>query len=115
MPVCLRRRDVGLPHFAGRQFAVGKIWEDAGTKFVVWAFVWESVVGQHWVCGDVCDVKLECDLVGVRFGVERGNVAGGGMARAENETKVVDVLNDVVNVARSESGICVHDVDVEGV
>ena len=87
MPVCLRGRDVGLPHFAGRQFAVVKIWEDAGTKFVVWAFVWESVVGQHWVCGDVCDVKLECDLVGVRFGVERGNVAGGGMALAENEMK----------------------------
>ena len=72
MPVCLRGQDVGLPHFAGRQFAVVKIWEDAGTKFVVWAFVWESVVGQHWVCGDVCDVKLECDLVGVRSGVEGG-------------------------------------------
>ena len=46
--------------------------------------------------------------------MERGNVAGGGMALVENETKVVDVLNGVVNVAKSESGICVHDVDVEG-
>ena len=92
-----------------------KIWEVVGSKFVVWEFVAGIVVVPHWVCGDVCDVKLECDLVGVRFSVERGNVAGGGMARAENETKVVDVLNDVVNVARSESGICVHDVDVEGV
>ena len=36
------------------------------------------------------------------------------MARVENETKVVDVLNDVVNVAKSESGIGVHDADVEG-
>ena len=114
MPVCLRGQDVGLPHFAGRQFAVVKIWEDAGTKFVVWAFVWESVVGQHWVCGDVCDVKLECDLVGVRSGVEKGNVAGGVMARVENEMKIVDVLNDVVNVAKSESGIGVHGADVEG-
>ena len=114
MPAFLRERDVGLPHFAGRQFAVVKIWEDAGTKFVVWAFVWESVVGQHWVCGDVCDMKLECDLVGVRSGVEKGNVVGGVMARVENDMKIVDVLNDVVNVAKSESGIGVHGVDVEG-
>ena len=105
-----------LPHFAGRQFEVVKIWEDAGTKFVVWVFVWESVDGQHWVCGDVCGMgmELECDLVGVRSGVERGSVAGGGMARVENGMKVVDVLNDVVNVEKSESGIGVHDVDVEG-
>ena len=77
MPVCLRGRDVGLPHFASRQFEVVKIWEDAGTKFAVWAFVRESVVGQHLVCGDVCDVAWECDLVGVRSAVERENVAGG--------------------------------------
>ena len=64
-----------------------QIWEVAGSKFVVWAFVWGIVVVLHWVYGDVCDVKLECDLVGVRFGVERGNVAGGGMALAENEMK----------------------------
>ena len=114
MPVCLRGRDVGLPHFAGRQFAVVKIWEDAGTKFVVWAFVWESVVGQHWVCGDAYDVKLECDLVGVRSGVEKGNVADGVTAHVEDEMKIVDVLNDVVNVVKSENGIGVHGGDVEG-
>ena len=91
-----------------------KIWEDAGTKFVVWVFVWESVVGQHWVCGDACDVKLECDLVGVRSGVEKGNVAGGVMARVEDEMKIVDVLNDVVNVVQSENGSGVHVGDVEG-
>ena len=91
-----------------------QIWEVAGSKFVVWEFVWGIVVVPHWVYGGVCDVKLECDRVGVRYGVVRGNVAGGGMALVENETKVVDVLNDVVNVAKSESGICVHDVDMEG-
>ena len=57
---------------------------------------------------------LECDLVGVRSGVEKGNVAGGVIARVENEMKIVDVLNDVVNVAKSESGIGVHDAAVEG-
>ena len=114
MPACRRERDVGLPHFAGRQFAVVKTWEDAGTKFGVWAFVWESVVGQHWVCGDVFDVKSECDLVGVRFGVERGNVDDGVTARVVDELKIVDALNDVVNVVKSESGIGVHVDGVEG-
>ena len=114
MPACRRERDVGLPHFAGRQFAVVKTWEDAGTKFVVWAFVWESVVGQHWVCGDVFDVKSECDLVGVRSGVERGNVDDGVTARVVDELKIVDALNDVVNVVKSENGIGVHVDGVEG-
>ena len=57
---------------------------------------------------------MECDQIGVRFGVEKGNVAVGGMALVENETKVVDVLNGVVSVAKSENEICVHDVGVEG-
>ena len=72
MPAFRRGQDVGLPHFAGRQFAVVKIREDAWTKFVVWAFVGESVVGPHWVYGDVCDVKLERDLVDVGLAWRRG-------------------------------------------
>ena len=36
------------------------------------------------------------------------------MARVENEMTVVDVFNDVVNVAKNESGNGVRDVDVEG-
>ena len=79
----------------------------------VWAFVWGSVVGQHWVCGDVFDVKSECDLVGVRSGVERENVADGVTARVVDELKIVDVLNDVVNVVKNENGIGVHVDDVE--
>ena len=46
--------------------------------------------------------------------MEKGNVVGGVMVRVENEMKIVDVLNNVVNVAKSESGIGVHGVDVEG-
>ena len=55
---------------------------------MVWAFVWEIVVVPHWVYSDVCDVRLECDQIGVGFGVEKGNVAVGEMALVENETKV---------------------------
>ena len=52
--------------------------------------------------------------VGVRFGVEKGNVAVGEMVLVENGTKVVVVLNDVVSVAKSENEICVHGDGVEG-
>ena len=60
------------------------------------------------MCGDVFDVKSECDLVGVRFGVERGNVDDGVTARGVDELKIVDALNDVVNGVKSENGIGVH-------
>ena len=81
---------------------------------MVSVFVWEIVVGPHWVYGDVCDATMGCDPVGVRFGVEKGNVAVGEMVPVENETKVAVVLNDVVSVAESENEICVHGDDVEG-
>ena len=77
-------------------------------------FVWEIVVGLHWVYGDVCDAKMGCDRIGGRFGVEKGNVAVGEMVLVESETKVDVVLNEVVSVAESENEICVHGDDVEG-
>ena len=91
-----------------------KICEVAWWKCVVWVFVWEIVVGPHWVYGGVCNAKMGRDPVGVRFGVEKGNVAVGEMVLVESETKVVVVLNEVVSVAESENEICVHGDDVEG-
>ena len=49
----------------------------------------------------------------VRSGVERENVADGVTARVVDELKIVDVLNDVVNVVKNENGIGVHVDDVE--
>ena len=81
---------------------------------VVLAFFWESVDGRHWVCGDVLDVQFDCDLVGMKVGVERGNVVVGVMVRVVDEFRVVDVPNDVENVSMIESGIGEHVVDEGG-
>ena len=46
--------------------------------------------------------------------MERGNVDDGVTARVVDELKIVDALNDVVNVVKSENGIGVHVDGVEG-
>ena len=60
------------------------------------------------------DVQFDCDLVGMKVGVERGNVVVSVMVRVVDELRVVDVPNDVENVSMIESGIGEHVVDEGG-
>ena len=115
MPACLNEKDVEEQHFEGRQFAVVRTLEYVVSKLflVVWC-VWESVGVQHLVFGDVLDVKWECGLVGVRSGVEKGNVGDVLRDCEVDGSEIFDGVNDVVNVAKSEIGICVGVEDVEG-
>ena len=66
------------------------------------------------MCGDVFDVKLECDLVDVKSGVEKGNVGDVVRGCEVDGSEIFDGVNDVVNVAKSEIGICVDVEDVGG-
>ena len=60
------------------------------------------------------DVKLECDLVDVRSGVEKGNVDDVVKRFEVDGSEIFDGVSDVVNVAKSGIGICVDVEDVEG-
>ena len=115
LPACLNEKDVEEQHFEGRQFAVVRTLEYVVSKLflVVWC-VWESVGVQHLVFGDVLDVKWECGLVGVRSGVEKGNVGDVVKGFEVVGSEIFDGVSDVVNVAKSEIGIGVDVGDVEG-
>ena len=60
------------------------------------------------------DVKLECDLADVRSGVEKGNVDDVVKVFEVGGSEIFDGVSDVVNVAKSEIGICVDVEDVKG-
>ena len=116
LPACLNEKDVEQQRFEGRQFAAVKTLGFVVSKlFVVVQCVWWGSVGvQHWVFGDVLDVKLECGRVDVRSDVEKGNVGDVVKGFEVVGSEIFDGVSDVVNVAKSEIEICVDVEDVEG-